>query len=232
MRQFLAAIALFAAFSGGTASAQDTGTVVELYTSQGCASCPPADAILADLANRDGVIPLALHVDYWDYIGWADDLAKPAHSKRQRGYARQWNVGQVYTPQMVVAGVDDVVGSHPGKLMERLAAHAAVVDPVVITAQRADGVLTIAGQVRGRVPPLTSVQIVRYTPSLTRQIERGENAGKTIVYRNVVTEWSTVGTWMTAQPLAMEVPLEGDAPVVVIVQDGAAGPILGAVRLR
>ncbi len=232
MRHAFAAFAFGTLIAGTPASAQDVGTVVELFTSQGCSSCPPADKILAQLADRDDVIALALHVDYWDYIGWADDLGDPAFSNRQRGYANQWEARNVYTPQMVVAGVDEFVGSHPVVAMDRVAAHPSSGNPVQVGLTRSGNRLTITAEAVRAVPPQALVQVVRYTPEVIRDITSGENAGKTVVYRNVVTDWSEAGQWATAQPLTLQVDVSGDQPVVVIVQDGAFGPILGAVRLR
>ncbi|MBS1303519.1 DUF1223 domain-containing protein [Loktanella sp. SALINAS62] len=230
MRHTLAVLACSIGFAGA-ATAQHTGTVVELYTSQGCSSCPPADHLLAQLADHDGVIALALHVDYWDYIGWADDLAQPAFTDRQRGYAHKWNAPNLYTPQMVIAGTEDVVGSDTADVMMHLARHQATPYPVVVDAVwRGDG-LFIAAHAEGAVPDRATVQIVTLEPSVTRDITRGENAGKTIEYRNVVTDWTVAGDWMTADALDMSVPLERAGPIVVIVQDGTDGPILGAVKL-
>jgi hypothetical protein len=93
--------------------AQDRPVLVELFTSQGCSSCPPADALLHKLARRDDVVALALHVDYWDYIGWKDTFAKAAHSARQRAYAREAGRRMVYTPQMIINGADHVVIGRP-----------------------------------------------------------------------------------------------------------------------
>lgn len=232
MRHVIAAGILGAFIAATPAAAQDTGTVVELYTSQGCSSCPPADQILAQMADRDDVIALALHVDYWDYIGWADDLADPAFSERQRNYAQHWQARNVYTPQMVVAGVKEFVGSHPVVAMDAVAAHPASANPVQVGLTRDGDAVVISATAHGPVPPRALVQLVRYIPEIVREIHKGENAGKTVVYRNVVTAWSEAGQWDTDAPLSLRVPATGDQPVVVIVQDGAAGPILGAVRLR
>ena len=232
MRHALAAGLIGALMIAAPVGAQDRGTVVELFTSQGCSSCPPADRIFAQMADRDDVIALALHVDYWDYIGWADDMADPAYTRRQKAYAKRWAARNVYTPQLVVAGVTELVGSHPVAAMDAVASHPASADPVQVGLSRNGDTLVITAEATGTVPARAVVQLVRYTPEVVRDILRGENAGKTIVYRNVVTDWATVGDWETATPLSLEVPVTGDAPIVAIVQDGPAGPILGAARLR
>ena len=108
-----ATLALILSMTVSTARAAEPVVVVELYTSQGCSSCPPADKLLAELASRKDVLPLALHVDYWDYIGWADVFADPAYTKRQRAYARVAGSRSIYTPQMIVGGKDHVIGFKP-----------------------------------------------------------------------------------------------------------------------
>jgi len=133
---------------------------------------------------------------------------------------------------MVVAGVTEFVGSHPVVAMDAVAAHPAAADPVRVNLVRAGDAVTITAEAVGAVPDRALVQLVRYIPEVVRDIAKGENAGKTVTYRNVVTEWSQVAQWDTRSPLSLRVPVAGDQPVVVIVQDGRSGPILGAVRLR
>lgn len=230
MRRLLTAFALFSTLSLNGAAAQNA-TVVELYTSQGCSSCPPADAVLADLAKRNDVIALALHVDYWDYLGWKDDLASPAFTQRQHNYAAAKNSTRVYTPQMVIGGVDDVVGSHAMKVMDLIQQHNAQADPVQLTLSRSGNTLNIRATGNGRAEDAV-VQIVRYVPLINRDIRRGENAGKTIAYANTVNAWQVAGRWNTGAPLAMQATVSGNDPVVVIVQAGTNGAILGAAQLR
>lgn len=205
--------------------------VVELFTSQGCSSCPPADAFFhSDLAPRSDVIALALHVDYWDYIGWKDKFANPAYAKRQKKYARAAGHRSVYTPQMIVAGRDHVVGHHPEKLRAALARHLAR-DPVVEMAlDRAGDQVTIRARARQATGPLV-VQLVRYKPVEDVAIRRGENAGKTITYANIVADWQVVGTWDGRAELTLSAPAPGPMPVVAIVQQAGHGQILGAARV-
>lgn len=233
MRNLITSLALTASLWGGAVVAeQTTGTVIELYTSQGCSSCPPADAMLAELSTRDDVIPLALHVDYWDYIGWKDDLANPAFTNRQQAFAAAAGARTIYTPQMVIGGVDHVIGSRPMEVMDQLQAHNAKPDLVNLTLTRNGDVLLIAAETAQATQGEAVVQLVRYTPEVIRDITRGENAGNTITYVNVVTAWDMAGVWDTAAPLALEAPVTGDDPIVVIVQNGTDGPVLGAARLR
>ncbi len=231
MRRILVALAMMIASIGSTADAQQP-VVVELFTSQGCSACPPADALLAKLSHRRDIIPLALHVDYWDYIGWADMFAKPAFTKRQKGYARAHGARTIYTPQMIVSGRSAVVGHKPMELAEQImAAHDAP--------QRIDlDVARHGDEIEVRVAPLADLdrdlvlQLVRYNPNETVSIGRGENAGRTLSYHNIVTDWQTMATWNGREALAIRHDLPGDEPAVVLVQEAGYGPIVAAARAR
>ena len=231
MHRLLLVLSLAAALLPNVLRAQNA-TVVELYTSQGCSSCPPADELLTQLAARDDVIALALHVDYWDYLGWKDDMAQPAFSQRQHGFAQAAGATTVYTPQMVIGGLDHVIGSRPMKVMEQVMRHNALPDAVAVTLSRSGNRLTIDAEAVASQRGRAIVQIVRFDPEMTRDIRRGENAGRTIRYSNVVTSWTNAGAWNMAQPLRMQADLSGSERVAVIIQDGANGPILGAAQLR
>lgn len=113
--------------------------VVELYTSQGCSSCPPADALLHELAARDDVLPLALHVDYWDYIGWKDKFARREHTRRQKGYARAGGRRMIYTPQMIIMGQEDVVGADAMQVESAIQKHQKQPRPVSLKLRRDGG---------------------------------------------------------------------------------------------
>ena len=207
--------------------------VVELYTSQGCSSCPPADAFMAQLVQNPDVIALALHVDYWDYIGWKDEFAQAGFTERQKEYARAIGSRTIYTPQMIVNGKDRVEGSNPEAVEAFVRMHleggagTSVAlqrdgDMLMITATNAPGV-TLDG-------PLT-VNLVRYMPEQTVAIERGENAGRTLTYHNVVTEFATLGEWAGDAPLSLETPITGTSPIAVFLQAAGPGAVLAAARL-
>ena len=218
---------------GGTRAVQAEPTgpiVVELYTSQGCSSCPPADELLHQLAERADVLPLALHVDYWDYIGWADSFARPEHTKRQKAYAHVAGSRTIYTPQMVVGGVQQIVGARPMEVADAIMEHMKVGQPVRLTASRQGDTVAVSAPALGE-PRQLYIQLVRFTPEQTVMIERGENAGKTMVYANVVREWKVLAEWSGAEPLALEIPADGEGESAVIVQAKGPGPILGALRL-
>jgi len=231
--RFLSGLAALWMALTGAVMAQGTQNlvVVELYTSQGCSSCPPADAMVRELASRDDVIVLSLHVDYWDYIGWADEFADPAHADRQRAYAREAGRRSIYTPQLVVNGSDTIIGAKAMKLADTITAHAAKPLPVAVTATRSGDTLRISAPAAPVTGPFV-VQTLRYTPLREARITRGENAGHTLSYANVAQDWTAHGTWDGQAPLALDVAAPGDLPVVVLVQQGGAGPIVGAARLR
>lgn len=226
----LAAGALLA-FGTTSAMAEDRLVVVELYTSQGCSSCPPADALLTELAQRSEVLPLALHVDYWDYIGWKDNFAQSGFTQRQKAYAHAAAARSVYTPQMVVGGQDHLVGTHELELNKLIEAHQAIGQPVSLSLTKTDGGLTIRADAVD-LEGAGLVQLVRFTPEETVEIRRGENAGRVITYTNIVTEWREIGRWEGDAPLFLEAELTGDEPVAVILQKEGYGPILAAAVLK
>ncbi|NAZ35557.1 thioredoxin family protein [Rubellimicrobium sp. CFH 75288] len=225
----LAALSSFAPPPAGADS--PLPVVVELFTSQGCSSCPPADAMMAELAKMDGIIALSLHVDYWDYIGWPDSFASPAFSARQEAYARAAGERMVYTPQIIVGGTDRLVGGDAVAVMERLHAHGGRTTPVALHLSREGGRLRIEAEAREAVPPLV-VHVVRYDPHEEVEITGGENAGLTVAYSNIVTAWERVGEWDGRAPLSLEVPLDGEGPVAVLLQEPGPGRIRAAALLE
>ena len=223
---FLAAIlSVVASFA-----AAQSPTVVELFTSQGCSSCPPADKLFHELAARDDVIALSLHVDYWDYIGWKDQFADPRNADRQRGYAVAGQRRSIYTPQMIVNGMTDIVGTRPMELAKAIMDHSADKTPVSVSLSR-DGDMVTVHAVSEKDGDMV-LHMLRYWPSRTIKIKRGENAGRTLNYANVTYGWTVLGNWSGAEDARIDVAVEGDDPVVVLVQDHDHGRILAAARLR
>jgi len=216
--------------AGTAALAQDVPVVVELYTSQGCSSCPPADVLMEDLAARGDVIALSLHVDYWDYIGWADSFAQPAFGDRQRAYAQAAGEHMLYTPQMIIGGTHHVIGTDAMAVMDAMRAHAALPVAVNLDLRRSGTTLQISASTE--MPGAMLVQVVRYVPVQSVDIERGENAGRRLTYVNIVTSWQLLGRWDGLAPLTLETEMSGDEPVVVIVQEDGPGRILAAKRLN
>ncbi len=216
----------------GYATAESGPVVVELYTSQGCSSCPPADEFLGKLAKRDDVVALSLHVDYWDYIGWKDVFASPQYTKRQHAYARAAGKRMVYTPQMVIAGQDLVVGTKPGEVGRLIKAHSQAPDQVRLTVKRIGDVIEITAEPLADGLGDMVVQMVRFVEGETVHIKRGENAGRDLAYHNVVTEWSVLKGWNGLAPLSLSAKIPGNDQCVIIVQAAAHGLILAAARVR
>ena len=213
----------------GAAAEAPGPVVVELFTSQGCSSCPPADRLLSKLAERDDVIALALHVDYWDYIGWEDRFADPAYTKRQRAYARARGERMIYTPQMVIGGTQNVVGTRPDEVLAALDAVASA-GPALSARREGERIRIEAPALE--VPQPLVVHLVRLDPAETVAISRGENAGRVIDYTNIVTSWEALGVWDGTAPLALETALMGDEPCVVLLQEPGPGAIHAAVKVN
>lgn len=231
------ALALAATFGAPALAAEDP-VVVELFTSQGCNTCPPADAYLGRLAKRKRIIALSFHVDYWDYLGWKDRFALPGSTKRQRNYARQFKRGYVYTPQMVIDGQAEIVGSRTGEIDRAIARAGARKDKITVRLEKgADG------KVRAMLPPRAAgtkaepatVWMVLIDRLHKTKIKRGENGGKQLTYTHVVRTLRRVGAW-GGEKAAIELPVEETLPgrrdaCVVIVQSDKTGRILGAAMM-
>ena len=208
--------------------------VVELFTSQGCSSCPPADKVFGEVIEQDGVVGLAWHVDYWDYLGWKDTFSSPAATERQRAYARGIGERGVYTPQIIVNG--DIVAKN-GSFRESIASALNGSLPVSLDAKVSDGSLLVtAGDGEGAA----NLVLVTYDSVQDVPIERGENAGTTVAYRHAVQDVQTIGMWK-GKSLTVELPGSEYAPkkgqgCAIILQkiseSGAPGSILGAVIVK
>jgi len=218
--------------ASGAAGATATGqtVLVELYTSQGCYSCPPADAYLADLAKREDVTALSLHVDYWDYLGWTDSFGRPAHTDRQYAYRDALGTRSVYTPQMVIQGVHDAVGSRPADVTRAIDASMKTLDAVRIRITRDKGMLKATLSPAAEATP-GIVWVARYSVAETVEIPRGENAGKTLTYHNVVDSLEQIAVWQGrgAETVMLPQPGSGEG-VAVWVQAGGVGPVFAAAH--
>lgn len=232
-RYFLNGAAAVLIGMGAPALAETSGAVVvELFTSQGCSSCPPADAFLAELVNVPGVIALSMHMDYWDYIGWQDTFGSEAYANRQRDYARAAGRSMIYTPQMIIAGGESVEGNQPPAVLAAITRANQLSTPVALDAVRtADGV-AIRAESRAPFAQAGKVELLRFRPEASVDITRGENAGQSITYHNVVTDLAVLGYWTGDVPWEMQAPATGPEGVVVMVQDEATGRILAAVQLK
>jgi len=226
---------LVATAADGTQPAPITG-VIELFTSQGCSSCPPADALLKSYIGRDGVLALSFNVDYWDNLGWKDTLASPKFSQRQRAYAHTRGDGQVYTPQAVVNGAAHIVGSDRGGIDSAIRTTAAQIKQLHVAlgvSAEGDGI-EIAAPARGAGVPVTeaTLWLVKFTPEVEVAIHRGENSGRTIAYHNVVREFASVGHWTgdAGSTRVERAALTGCTPgtCAILLQQGQTGAIIGA----
>jgi len=211
--------------------------VLELFTSQGCASCPPADALFEDYAEGGEVIALSLSVDYWDYLGWTDTLALPENTERQHDYATALGDGTVYTPQVIVNGRRQVVGSDKAAIDAAIAELAAADEGVPVPVEIGydpEHIVVRVGEAPAAAVPAT-IWLVFFTADAEVAVERGENAGATLGYYNVVRAMQAIGTWW-GRPMTIEVPLseierhgaDGCAALVQAEAGGLPGPILGA----
>lgn len=224
------------------AHAQDRNVspvVVELFTSQGCSSCPPADAFLRELANRTDIIALTLPIDYWDNLGWPDTFAAPAHTSRQRTYAKRLPNLRVYTPQMVVNGRLDIVGSHKEEVLAAIDAEAAAGQSFVDIDIASEGntlTITLGAAPSDKANVTADVWIVPYHEGAQSvAIEAGENQGRIIDYANVVDGLMKLGEYRgkrTAYRHSIQVLIDKSITgCVVLVQEENNGPIIGAKRI-
>lgn len=217
--------------------------VVELFTSQGCSSCPPADEMLNDLAERDDILALSWHVDYWDYLGWADGFARPEFTERQQAYARSWGERAIYTPQMVVGGSDTLIAVRPADLMALIEAQMVRPAPVIVTAEPQENGFRISLTPRAPLGTEVAILLVRYLPQRDVQIRTGENRGMQMTYRNIVLSAERIGEWDGRAPLRMTVTAKAasaeypdDTRHALLAQQigherRASGPILAGIRL-
>jgi hypothetical protein len=227
-------LALAILVSPAAIAGQTPRAVVELYTSQGCSSCPPADARLTEFSRQHDIVALTFHVDYWDYLGWKDTLAKPEFSERQRAYSHSRGDRGVYTPQMIVNGVSACVGSDDGKIAGsiRSATREHPHLPVPVSVSRDGNAITVeiseTGSAGGGEVWLLTVQ-----SSVSVEIERGENKGRKATYANVVRELKQLGTWSGGHARFEATASDAGDNFVVLVHEShpdGPGPIIGAAK--
>jgi hypothetical protein len=221
--------------------------VVELFTSQGCSSCPPADAYLGELAHKPGIVALAFHVSYWDYIGWKDPYAKPWSIERQRGYTQALDARYLYTPEMVVDGRQDFPGTERDTIDRLIDSESTASKiPVTLTEPAKDKYAVAIAASKIKSP--ATVWLAVFDKKHMTDVARGENEGKTLADFNVVRQWKRIGRYdgqavtipfETASPSAPNAPAMSDADqgCAVLIQgddqpgDGH-GPILGAALME
>jgi hypothetical protein len=232
---------VLAALQPAAARAQDVAwgnaSVIELYTSQGCSSCPEADQLLEQLSHRPDVIALSFPVSYWDYLGWKDTLARPENAQRQRTYAKNLGDGEVYTPQAVVNGVRNCVGSNRDQIEAAVEETAPVVgkDAVPIIIRREDGrlIVEVGPAPEGSRYARGKVWVATTQPPLSVPIQRGENAGAVVTYTNVVRKLTEAGDWQgatTSYALPISAVAEEGDSIVAFLQADNMGRIVAAAR--
>jgi len=220
-------------------ASSETPVFVELFTSQGCSSCPPADAFMGELILRPGVIGVSMNVDYWDYLGWRDTLGSAAFTRRQREYASRRGDGRVYTPQMVINGRAHAVGSHKQAVMKAVEQQAGIPDtyfvPIKVWSKGGELHVDVAGGPTDRIIQSSTVWLMSVEPKVSVAIRRGENTGRNIDYYNVVRQMTPIGMWRGEAasfnlPKAQIVNKQNSMCVVVLQVDGG-GPILGCAKM-
>ena len=200
--------------------------VVELFTSEGCSSCPPADALLVELANRPDVLALSLHVDYWDRLGWKDPFSSPQATARQEQYARLLNIDTVYTPQIVVDGRREAVGSDRAAVERAVdaASHESSAVPVTLSVKNGQARITLG---RGGVTAGASVVLIGFDRRRIDTVERGENSGRTLTHVDVVRGIEEVGRFTgQASQIVSTPPWQSDRLAAIV--HAPDGRILGA----
>ncbi len=219
-------------------TAAPSTAVLELFTSQGCSSCPPADALLAELGKRPGLVTLSYSVDYWNYLGWHDTLSSAANSERQREYARMRGDGKVYTPQIVVDGLIHVIGSNEAAI-EAAVRSAAIrlKNAKVPVNMHAEGDTLVIGI--GAAPNTSDRQDATVWLAMAKEretvsITRGENRGKKLSYYHPVRKLSPIGMWK-GEAMTLRLPLKdlktkGGDCLVALLQVETGGPILGVAE--
>ncbi len=223
--------ATLAFVAAGSAKAQDRLVVVEMFTAQGCNLCPPVDQMMQELAEWPDVLPLSLHVDYWDFIGWADTFALKSNTERQTFYAPRTSRGRLFTPLVVIGGMHMVEGYVPMQTVDYIKAHEGVETGVSINVDASDDGFAVhaLSDMAFRDPAV--VTVVTYTPSEAVAIRRGDNAGRNAEYTNVVTGWQVLGTWDGTEPLQLQIPSPSQN-AAVLVQMAGQGMIMAAARLQ
>jgi len=210
--------------------------VVELFTSQGCSSCPPADTYLGELAKRDDIIALSYHVDYWDYIGWKDTFASRDTTNRQKAYGQVLGQRYVYTPQMVIGGRLQEVGSDRGGVQKAIN-YVAMHEPEVAltTSSGANAGAVTVHLPKTKLDDTAWIWLVRFDERNEVEIGRGENSGRKIAYHNVVRDIQRLEVWDgSARDLSIDLSAmraQGGDGCAVFVQKMGYGTILGAVRI-
>lgn len=232
--RFSAAVVL-AVLASAVAAQDHKRAMVELFTSQGCSSCPPADALIAQLAKDPNYVVMSLPIDYWDYIGWKDTFASPAFTWRQKAYAAARGDNHVYTPQVVVDGIAHAVGSDREEIIsaaESCFGRRGAMQVPLAAHHQGDRLLVSAGAAATGGATTGALWLARVARSRTVAIGRGENSGRSVTYTNVLRSLRKIGDW-SGKPAEYEVAhaeLNGtDADAAFLILQGSQGSIPGVV---
>jgi hypothetical protein len=216
------------------ATVADSPVVLELFTSEGCNSCPPADALLGRLAQQRDLLPLAFHIDYWDYLGWKDPFSSKLATARQSAYGRMLDV-MVYTPQMVVDGARDAIGSDEAAVNLAIDAERTRSKLKLSVLRDERGMLSVAIPAgEGRSTP-ASVYVALFDRARITPVGRGENSGRTLTEFNIVRVWRKIGEWTgkaTRLPLGLSPQSSAFDACAIILQEGDSGPVRGATAFQ
>ncbi len=217
-------------FTSGAEAASDMPVLVELFTSQGCSSCPAADKLAEKLKATTGATVVSFNVDYWDYLGWRDTLAKPEYTQRQMDYAKSRGDSDVYTPQMVIDGNGHAVGSNHAEVTNAISAAYKTQAKLPMTLKANDMELVVE-LAQGQATEEATLWLMAIAPTVSVKIERGENAGREIVYQNVVRKLVPAGMW-NGQAAKLTFPrkgiVTGDVKTcLAVLQKGKIGQVLG-----
>jgi hypothetical protein len=242
LRYFVSTVVLGLMLVGPSQAGNQPKAVVELFTSQGCSSCPPADKLAGELAEQEGVIVLSLPVDYWDYLGWKDTLASAENSARQRAYARSRGDTAVYTPQVVINGQTHAVGSDRRAISARISkvndSYGGFPVPLDLAIDR-DVITVRTGAAPDRYVGENAIMwLVTFSRRQSVAIARGENRGRTVTYHNVVRRMQPIGLWKGAG-ITVDLPkselvkngVDGCAVLLQLENDGNPGRIIGAAMI-
>ncbi len=235
MRKLIASLMITTSF-GTFAHAGEDGSlvVVELFTSEGCSSCPPADAMLTELAGHEDVLALALHVDYWDYLGWADKYAQAKFTKRQEIYNNVLpSRYRLVTPQMVFNGRSQVAGAKGASIEDEVQKMSKQVDSVSLTIEKMASNFSVDVDPSDADVGRADIFLIQYVPETISKIKAGENRGETFKHTNIVTSWEKIGDWNGQADWTVNQPFLADGiKGAIIVQAVDNGPILAARKLR
>jgi|TARA_R110000751_G_scaffold18418_6_gene56095 hypothetical protein len=221
-------------------TSQTPQAVVELFTSEGCSSCPPADAVLRDIAQEThNLLLLSFHVDYWNYLGWKDRFSEPAYTERQRKYAAFQHKSYVYTPQIIINGAGSVRATHKDAILKAALkkpsplASWVTIKTDATAGQKPGGIVQLAATPGNAPTKPLKIWLVGFDRHASTEVETGENAGLSLAHVNIVRELDDLGTWDgTPREIPVRLEYNCNGGIAVLLQEEKGGPILSAGMAR